>query len=158
MEPPAGVKPTFPEAEPRSGADASGSYGGTKAWHVVTYGRRKARVRTLGHWPELSVAEAHEGSPHAHDPKKRRRRRRRIVQARSRRSGWSSMWTGKVFARSRACAPAERYIYPAWATSHSSRSPQTVNELLDHVERKGASRRPTPCSRRSLNYRLVRDA
>ncbi|MFY9697770.1 MAG: Arm DNA-binding domain-containing protein, partial [Rhodoplanes sp.] len=45
------------------------SYGGTKAWRVITYSKGRARARTIGHFPSMSVAQAKRAA-NSYDPKK----------------------------------------------------------------------------------------
>ena len=71
------------------------SYGGTKAWRVVTYERGKSRVHTLGHFPELSVAKAKKAA-FAFDPRALKRRPPPAASRRSPSSGSSVTWTKRA--------------------------------------------------------------
>ena len=116
------------------------SYGGTKAWRVVTYERGRPSVRTLGHFPELSVAKAKKAA-FAFDP----RAAKAATAAGSFKDvaeQWLRLYVDKKGLRSKGeiVRQLETYVYPAWAgTPFFEIRRKTVNELLDKIADKGTS-------------------
>lgn len=113
------------------------SYGGTKAWRVVTYdGRGKSSVRTLGHFPELTVAAAKKLA-RDHDPKKARAAAeagtfKKVAEE------WLADHVERRGLRSKTSIERqlERIYKAGWATKRFFEiDRKTVNELLRYIER-----------------------
>ncbi|MFO1099274.1 MAG: tyrosine-type recombinase/integrase [Xanthobacteraceae bacterium] len=117
------------------------SYGGTKAWRIVTYEKGRAKARTLGHFPEMTVAKAIKAA-HAYDP----RAAKASAEAGSFKDvaeQWLKQYVDKKGLRSKGEIERQlkTYVYPAWAAvPFFEIRRKTVSTLLDKIaDAKGTS-------------------
>ena len=117
------------------------SYGGTKAWRVVAYdGHGKSSVRTLGRYPEMSVAAAKKAA-REHDPKKAKA----AAEAGTFKKVAEEWLEDHVERRGLRSKPTikrqlERIYKAGWATKRFfDIDRKTVMELLRYVERKSGA-------------------
>ncbi|HZP69251.1 MAG TPA: tyrosine-type recombinase/integrase [Pseudolabrys sp.] len=117
------------------------SYGGTKAWRVVWYVNGKARAKTIGRWPDMSVKVAREAA-YNFDPK--------AAMASAAAGSFKAVAESfikhhvhakKLLSKDEIERMLKVYVYPEWETRPFFEIRRgDVNALLDKiVERNGAS-------------------
>jgi integrase len=113
------------------------SYGGTRAWRVVFYVGGKQRAKTIGRFPDVSVAAARKAA-YAFDPKAANAAAdagsfKAVAEA------WLKRYVAKKQLRSQPEIERQlrEYVYPAWArVPFFEIRRKAVNALLDKIEDK----------------------
>jgi integrase len=137
------------------------SYGGTKAWRVITYTDGKPQAKTLGRYPELGVAAARRAAesfdPRAASASAEAGSFKEVAER------WLRHYVDQHALRSKdeIVRQLNYYVYPRWArTPFFDIRRKTVNELLDKiVEKHGASQADGVLAtlRSMMNWYATRD-